>query len=95
MWKPTQPIVVAGTELRDEEAWWSEFKDELRHLFADEIDEEWLSGLTALLYPFQVDRDPREAAAIAFATLNYEVPGYELEEPFTPPPPPRRRPGLH
>lgn len=89
-----KPVLIAGNALSDKEAWWSEFKDELHHLYGSEIDEEWLSGLTALLYPFHVDRDPREAAAIAFATLNYEVPGYELEEPFEPPPP-RRRPGLH
>lgn len=76
------------------EAWWREFKDAFHELCNDEIDEHWLNGLTATLYPFHVDRDPREAAAVAFATLNYEVPGYELEEPFEPPPP-RRRPGLH
>ncbi|WP_445286508.1 hypothetical protein [Variovorax atrisoli] len=94
MWKPTKPAAFDDVALSDKEAWWNEFKDELHHLFADEIDEEWLSGLAALLYPFHVDRDPREAAAIAFATLNYEVPGYELEEPFEPPLP-RCRPGLH
>lgn len=94
MWKPAKPIVVAGTELNNEEAWWSEFKDEFHELCAGEVDEEWLSGLTALLYPFHLDRDPREAAAVAFATLSYEVPGYELEEHFAPPPP-HRRAGLH
>lgn len=94
MWKPAQPIVVDGTALTDQEAWWYEFKDAFHELCIDEIDEEWLDGLTATLYHAHMDRDPREAAAVTFATLNYEVPGYELEEPFTPPPP-RRRPKVH
>jgi len=37
-----------------------------------------------------MDRDPRDAAAVAYATLNYEVPGNRPDEPSTPAP---RRPG--
>ncbi|MDP9602992.1 UNVERIFIED_ORG: hypothetical protein J2W38_002781 [Variovorax paradoxus] len=91
MWKPAQPIILAGAALTDQEAWWYEFKDAFHELFAGKIDEEWLDGLTATLYQVHMDHDPRDAAAVAYATLTYEVPGNEPEEPFTPPP---GRPGL-
>lgn len=71
MWKPAQPIVVAGALLTDQEAWWYEFKDAFHELCPDEIDERWLEGLTSTLYQVHMDRDPREVAAVAYATLNY------------------------
>ncbi|QNK66833.1 hypothetical protein [Variovorax sp. PAMC26660] len=94
MWKPAKPIVMAGSVLTDQEAWWNEFSDEFRELCSGEVDSEWLAGLAGTLYPLNMDRAPREAAEVAFKTLGDELPGFELEEPFTPPPP-RRRPGLH
>lgn len=94
MWKPDKPIVIGGAALTPQEAWWHEFKDEFRMLCADEVDHEWLTGLAGTLYPLNTDRAPREAAEVAFVTLFYELPGYELEEPYLPPPP-RRSSGLH
>ncbi|MCY1223171.1 hypothetical protein D9M72_352830 [compost metagenome] len=94
MWKPDKPIVIAGSTLSDQEAWWHEFSDEFRELCSAEVDHEWLAGLAGTLYPLNIDRAPRDAAEVAFMTLGYELPGYELEEPYTPPTP-RRRPGLH
>lgn len=94
MWKPAKPIVIAGSPLSDQEAWWYEFKDEFHRLCRGEVDGDWLAGLAGTLYPLNRDRAPRESAEVAVMTLGYELPGYELEEPFTPPPP-RRRPGLH
>ena len=94
MWKPGKPIVIGGSTLSPREAWWHEFADEFHELCGGEVDREWLVGLAATLYPLNADRAPREAAEVAFMTLGYELPGHELEEPFTPPPP-RRPPGLH
>lgn len=94
MWKPDKPIVDFGRTLTDQEAWWREFGNEFHELCGGEVDEEWLDGLAATLYPLNMDRAPREAAEVAFITLGYEFPGTELEEPFMPPPP-RRQPGLH
>ncbi|WPH22338.1 hypothetical protein [Variovorax paradoxus] len=94
MWKPENPIVIAGSALSDQEAWWHEFTDEFHELCGGKVDGEWLTGLVAMLYPLNIDREPREAAEVAFMTLGYELPDYESEEPFTPPAP-RRRPGLH
>ncbi|WP_185738285.1 hypothetical protein [Variovorax beijingensis] len=92
--EPDKPIVIAGQALTDQEAWWHEFTHKFHELCGGEVDHEWLSGLAATLYPRNMDREPREAAEVAFMTLGYELPGYELEEPF-PPPAPRRRPGPH
>ena len=94
MWKPDKPMVIAGQALTDQEAWWHEFTHEFHELCGGEVDHEWLFGLAATLYPLNIDREPREAAEVAFMTLGYELPGSEFEEPFTPPAP-RRRPGLH
>ena len=85
---------VAGSALTDLEAWWHEFTDEFHELCDGKVDCDWLSGLVAMLHPLNIDREPREAAEVAFMTLSYELPGYESEEAFTPPPP-RHRPGLH
>ncbi|MGJ7530862.1 hypothetical protein [Variovorax sp. GB1P17] len=93
MWKPDKPIVIAGRSLTDQEAWWHEFTAEFYELCGGDVDHEWLVGLAETLYSLNVDRAPREAAEVAVMTLGYELPGYELEEPFTPPSP--RRPGLH
>lgn len=94
MWKPDSPIVIAGHTLTDQEAWWHEFIAEFHELCGGDVDHEWLVGLAGTLYPLNVDRAPREAAEVAVMTLGYELPGFELEEPFTPPAP-RRSPGMH
>jgi hypothetical protein len=94
MWKPDKPIVIAGEALTVQEAWWREFSNTFHELCGGEIDAEWLDGLAATLYPLNVDRPPREAAEVAFVTLGYELPGTELEDPFTPPTP-RPKPGMH
>jgi hypothetical protein len=54
-------------------------------LCGGEVESEWLTRLTATLYPRDVGCEPREAAKEAFMTLGYELPGFELEESFTPP----------
>ena len=94
MWKPDKPIVSGSSTLSDQEAWWHEFVAEFHELCGGEVDHEWLVGLAGTLYPLNADRAPREAAEVAFMTLGYEPPGYELEETLIPPPH-RRRSGLH
>jgi len=49
MWKPDKPIVIAGTTLTTEEAWWREFSNEPHELCAGEVEGEWLTGLAATL----------------------------------------------
>lgn len=94
MWKPRKPIVIGSRTLSEQEAWWHEFIDEFTELCGGEVDREWLVGLAGTLYPFNADHAPREIADVAFVTLGYEPPGYELVETLIPPPR-RRRPGLH
>jgi hypothetical protein len=85
--------VASGEALTDKEAWWREFANEFHELCEGMIDNDWLAGLAATLYPLNADREPREAARVAFVTLDYELPGMELEEPWMPPP--RPAPGRH
>lgn len=69
-------------DTRDEEMWRTEFKDEFSKLCGDQVDREWLTGLAGMLYLLDEDRDPVEAAEVAFMTLGYELPGRGPEEPF-------------
>ncbi|HWT21677.1 MAG TPA: hypothetical protein VN280_22475 [Variovorax sp.] len=80
----------------DEAAWRREFKEKFYDLCGGEVETHWLAGLVAMLYPLNADRDPQEAAEVAFMTLGYEWPPdlADAEEPVTLPPP-QRRPGLH
>ena len=93
MWKPDKPVVEFGQTLTDEEAWRREFTNEFYERCEGMIDNEWLAGLAHALYPLNEDRPPREAAAVAFVTLDYELPGTELQESWMPAPKPA--PGRH
>lgn len=48
MWKPDQPIEIAGEALTNREAWRREFGNAFHELCADEVDGEWLRGLRGL-----------------------------------------------
>ncbi len=45
------------------------------------IDTEWLAGFAATCYPLNAER---EAARVAFVTLDFKLPGTELEESWIP-----------
>ncbi|KQU91659.1 hypothetical protein ASC78_01660 [Variovorax sp. Root318D1] len=74
MWKPDKPIIVAGSALPPAEAWWHEFRSAFYDRCNGAVDREWLDSLAAALYPLNVDRDPRQAAEVAFVTLAFELP---------------------
>ena len=77
MWKPDKPIVIAGSVLTDQEAWWHEFKDEYYEVCRGAVDHDWLAAFTVYIYPFLGDRDPREAAELVLLIQSFEVPGFE------------------
>ncbi len=52
-------FATGSTTLSDQEAWWNEFADEFHEL----------CGLAGTLYPLNAEREPREAAEVAFMTL--------------------------
>ena len=93
MWKPDKPIVEFGRTLSIEEAWRLEFTGEFYKRCQGMVDIEWLAGLAHALYPLNRDRAPQEAAAVAYFTLDYQLPGTELEESWVPLP--RPAPGRH
>lgn len=93
MWKPDNPVVIAGAVLTDQEAWWLEFSREFHELCEGMVDHEWLAGFAATLYPLNSDRPPRESALVAFATLRFELPETETDPSEGPAPDPK--PGLH
>jgi hypothetical protein len=74
MWKPDKPIIIAGSALPAAEAWWHEFRSAFYDRCNGAVDREWLDSLAAALYPLNVDRDPRQAAEVAFVTLAFELP---------------------
>lgn len=77
MWKPAQPIVIAGAALSPQEAWWHEFRATFYDKCDGAVDREWLDMLTFTLYPLNADRDPRKAAEVAYVTLKFEFPADE------------------
>jgi hypothetical protein len=93
VWKPDQPIVIAGEILSDKEAWWLEFAKEFHELCQGMVDREWLAEFAATLYPYSSDRPPRESALAAFVTLSFKFPENDPEP--SEPPIADPKPGLH
>lgn len=60
------------------DAWRHEFINELYHRCNGAVNREWLEQLFAALYPLNGDRDPRQAAEVAFIALGFNFPsGYD------------------
>ncbi|RYF26379.1 MAG: hypothetical protein EOO23_08585 [Comamonadaceae bacterium] len=66
MWKPKEPIVIAGYTLTPAEAWLRCFTQEYSKLARGGIALEQLADWAIELYPANEDRDPVEVAREEF-----------------------------
>lgn len=66
IWKPEQPVVIAGYTLTPAEAWLRRFTQELSSLVKGQITLEQLADRAIELYDANARRDPIEVALEEF-----------------------------
>ena len=70
MWKPANPVVIAGRTLTEREAWWHEFRNELDELYGGTVDSDLVTMLSNTTHPRAFNEDPCHVARLAHAVLN-------------------------
>ncbi|BEP89106.1 hypothetical protein GmRootV512_41170 [Variovorax sp. V512] len=72
MWKPASPIVIAGRALTDREAWWHEFREELRAQCNGKLDGDWFTMACNVVHAIALNDDPRHIARLAHAVFGLQ-----------------------